>query len=597
MNLRSFAPVAVALLLTSICPSSNAANVGEDWHTDFRAAAAQAKREGKPLLVDFSTGWCPNCRKLEGTMEDPAVTSRLDNFVKVYVDGDQHADMVQNFNIDGFPTLVAISPNGSEIDRSVGYVSARSLSGTLDDIIRKSPVRPPKPETKVAAAVAKPAKAEKNISAAEIPPVAATIPTKKLVASASASVPSSPFPSGESRPAAKPMNRADINFYTLTESSKGGGSESRMELTDNSQPVTVKTMANDRSVQSVYAETNRAPITQDVVRSAVVERKPIVVAQAETGSRPVAESQPVSGADELPKPMINVGETRDSGAGLPAPAATAAATKSADSEVKVEVKAADKTASAKVAPKAQEVASANPPRSPMDTIRKLQAAPSPTAAKAATASADKPAASAKSGADTKASTTKSDSKATAKSDAKSTLPKADEKVVASRPAPDAAVVAPKPDAVKGRGTASAEDVASWMKTGDDMLKNGRKKEAAAMYRRIYETDVDNVHGKSDIAYIKWCALIVDRDDDQLRKSAYDSICQFIARYPNSEHKDHYTVIRAMLAVDLGKTDEAHSLLDDFLTRFPDSRFKDMAHKLWQDLPAATKPKAQTAKAR
>src|SRR5207244_6902347 len=87
------------LLLTGadfIAPQISAA--AEGWYDNYEEAVAVARREGKPILADFSTSWCHNCRQLEReTLSDPNITARLDNFVKVHVDGDARPDKVQQF--------------------------------------------------------------------------------------------------------------------------------------------------------------------------------------------------------------------------------------------------------------------------------------------------------------------------------------------------------------------------------------------------------------------------------------------------------------------------------------------------------------------
>src|SRR5437764_312523 len=68
------------------------------WYHDYREAVAVAKREGKPVLADFSTSWCGNCRELESkTFPHPAVASRLESFVKVHVDAEENPRLAQEF--------------------------------------------------------------------------------------------------------------------------------------------------------------------------------------------------------------------------------------------------------------------------------------------------------------------------------------------------------------------------------------------------------------------------------------------------------------------------------------------------------------------
>src|SRR5690606_10300751 len=101
-------------------------------------------------------------------------------------------------------------------------------------------------------------------------------------------------------------------------------------------------------------------------------------------------------------------------------------------------------------------------------------------------------------------------------------------------------------AEKTEAGASRSDIDRWMKDADSKLVSDRKKEARAMYAKVVENDPKNQFGKSDMAYVKMVSLIVDRDSDLLRREAYSKIKQFETRYPDSDHKDYYTLIRAIL---------------------------------------------------
>ena len=63
---------------------------GIPGYFDYEQALAAAKREGKPLLIDFTGHGCVNCRKMEENVwEDPQVLKRLkEDFVMValYID-------------------------------------------------------------------------------------------------------------------------------------------------------------------------------------------------------------------------------------------------------------------------------------------------------------------------------------------------------------------------------------------------------------------------------------------------------------------------------------------------------------------------------
>src|SRR5690606_34177235 len=157
------------------------------------------------------------------------------------------------------------------------------------------------------------------------------------------------------------------------------------------------------------------------------------------------------------------------------------------------------------------------------------------------------------------------------------------------------------DAEKSSEGATRSDIVRWMKDADTKLveahKSGnvqRKREARAMYNKVVEKDPENKFGRSDMAFIKMVSLIVDRDSDLLRRQAYTRIKEFEDRFPKSDHKDYYTLIRAILAADLGESTEVRKLLADYPERFPESKYTDMAKDTLKSVSGSKKDSSKSS---
>ena len=92
------------------------------------SARAQALRESKPLIVDFTAAWCGACKELDkATFSARPVGAELGRFVAVRVDATNDEDpkvgaALQRFGVRGLPTVVIFDSRGREALRYTDFV-------------------------------------------------------------------------------------------------------------------------------------------------------------------------------------------------------------------------------------------------------------------------------------------------------------------------------------------------------------------------------------------------------------------------------------------------------------------------------------------
>lgn len=124
--------VVVAVLLVVAGRSSSAS---EGWLVDLDAAKAQASKEGKNLLMDFTgSDWCFWCKKLDGEVFQEAEfrEKSVDQFVLVMLDYPQdksgqseevqaqNARLKELYAISGYPTVILADADGRPFAKT-GY--------------------------------------------------------------------------------------------------------------------------------------------------------------------------------------------------------------------------------------------------------------------------------------------------------------------------------------------------------------------------------------------------------------------------------------------------------------------------------------------
>lgn len=105
------------------------------WQAYQPEVLVRARREGKPVLMDFYADWCAPCIQLEETTwRDPRVEEATRPFVLVKVDltdyeSPRSQEIRSQFGVTGVPEILFLDAQGEELRfiRVLGYVGPEDL--------------------------------------------------------------------------------------------------------------------------------------------------------------------------------------------------------------------------------------------------------------------------------------------------------------------------------------------------------------------------------------------------------------------------------------------------------------------------------------
>ncbi len=105
----------------------------------FEQALERAREQDKVVMVDFFATWCPPCKQLDKTTwKDADVIAWLEQeTVALKIDAEKEAQLARRFRLEGYPTMLFVDPDGSEIDRILGYRDAAAFLGEAQDMLER----------------------------------------------------------------------------------------------------------------------------------------------------------------------------------------------------------------------------------------------------------------------------------------------------------------------------------------------------------------------------------------------------------------------------------------------------------------------------
>jgi len=109
-------------------------------HPVITLAAANFEKkvlqEKQLVLVDFTATWCGPCQVLKPTLHALA-KDYVGKIVFGELDADENEDLVKNYNVEFFPTLILFR-NGQEVERLIGVLPREELQRKFDKHLNNS---------------------------------------------------------------------------------------------------------------------------------------------------------------------------------------------------------------------------------------------------------------------------------------------------------------------------------------------------------------------------------------------------------------------------------------------------------------------------
>jgi hypothetical protein len=142
----SFTAAASAAVTAALTPAVTAAvtagatQAGIDWRrpageAELDAVFDEARALRRPVFLYWGAAWCPPCNQVKATVFSRAdFIEKSRRFLPVYLDGDLPAaqKLGARFRVSGYPTMVLLRPDGSELTRLPGGVLAQQYLDVLD---------------------------------------------------------------------------------------------------------------------------------------------------------------------------------------------------------------------------------------------------------------------------------------------------------------------------------------------------------------------------------------------------------------------------------------------------------------------------------
>jgi len=105
-----------------------------------------AKRENKPIFVDFYTDWCGWCKVMDKkTFKDPEVAKIANSTYipyRINAEKGEGIQIAKTYGVRAFPTILFFSPEGEVIGKLVGYTDSETFIEAMRFYLKKIEKKP-----------------------------------------------------------------------------------------------------------------------------------------------------------------------------------------------------------------------------------------------------------------------------------------------------------------------------------------------------------------------------------------------------------------------------------------------------------------------
>jgi len=127
------------IFIFSSCHKAPAHHSQFQWKPYSKEALNDAIAHKRPVVIDFFADWCPICHELDRTLFSlPDIQAKMSQVTALRMDAtDQDNPEVQNilqqFGIEGLPTIIFLNSHGEEITNSrvIGFITPQDFSQAL----------------------------------------------------------------------------------------------------------------------------------------------------------------------------------------------------------------------------------------------------------------------------------------------------------------------------------------------------------------------------------------------------------------------------------------------------------------------------------